>query len=312
MHNDITSGQVLSVVEFARLRHRLWLTKTYGEDAFPHDPDADVLAGSHYTNLWRELDRGTIYLTNVVQEAGALEHDVVTNTVWYRLFNKIETNEALVKEFGSLRQAFTDPEQLFSYLSGREGNFTNAYIRCPSTERLCHEASTSELDEIADTVTAALGQLDWKAARRALGRVYSIGAFLGDQLMMDLTYLGGPVHQKLDLAPDDMFTPKFGPGARRGSDYCLETGQGGPEQVLDDLRQAFDDQPRPSTFAGVITYNQRELEHTLCEYQKHVRFAKSAGRAGSKVRKFSTVRDPHRLRVDRLPRGWTDMEVKNA
>jgi hypothetical protein len=85
---------VLPITEFARLRHRMWLTKTYGEKKYPLPDAASALTPYHFTNLWRELDRNSVYLFNDVQR----RHDddllgSVIDTLRFRVFNKIETNE---------------------------------------------------------------------------------------------------------------------------------------------------------------------------------------------------------------------------
>lgn len=307
MHEDLRNG-VLPITEFARLRHRVWLTKTYGAETYPLDEAASAITPYHFTNLWRELDRNSVYLFNTVQERGDDLSKQVADTVRYRLFNKIETNEAILGEFGSLEAGYADGAKLYAFLKDREGNFTGAYIRCPSLETMCSETQNNKLQPLTDQVAEALRAGDGRGVRRLVRDVYSIGDFLADQLTMDLTWIGGPVDALHGGQAEKLFTPSYGPGARRGAEYCEETGQGNPERVLDEIRQTFASEPLPSVYGTPVGFNGRELEHTLCEYQKHVRVAKATTKAGARMRVFNSERNPNRKTVAALPYSWKDAE----
>lgn len=305
-HEDLRNG-VLSVVEFARLRHRVWLAKTYGAEAYPVDDAASAITPYHFTNLWRELDRNSVYLFNTVQQRGDDLSKQVEDTVRFRLFNKIETNEAILDEFGTLEAAFANGKKLHRLLKAREANFTGAYIRCPSLEQLCDEAQNNRLQPLADEIADALRAGDGREVRKKTKEMYSIGSFLSDQLTMDLTWIGGPVDEMHGGDAEKLFTPSYGPGAKRGAAYCAETGQGDPTRVLDEIRQAFADEPLPLVYGAPVGFNGRELEHTLCEYQKHVRVAKATTKSGARMRVFKTERDPNRKTVAALPYSWKDV-----
>jgi len=298
---------VLPITEFARLRHRMWLTKTYGEKKYQLPEAASALTPYHFTNLWRELDRNSVYLFNDVQQPhGDDLPGAVLDTLRFRVFNKIETNEAVLAEFGSLDEGFSSGKNLYAFLKDREANFTGAYIRCPSLERLCDATETKNLAPLADEVAELLRAGDGRGVRKKVTELYSIGSFLADQLTMDLTWIGGPVDQETGRNAENLFTPKFGPGAKRGERYCLETGQGTAQEVLESIRQVFASEPVPRVYGKPVGFNGRELEHTLCEYQKHVRVARATSPAGGKMRVFNQQRDPNRRAVAALPYTWRD------
>lgn len=299
----------MTLIEFAQLRHKIWLRKSYGYD-LPTEESA-VLDQHHYTNIWRELDRNSVYLFNTVQHVGLMSFEAtVLNTIRFRLFNKIETNEALMAEFGSLATAFEDGQQLHKFLAGRQSNFTGAYVRCPDLKQLCELTSNQHLVPVAKAIAWALTGFTedqepaprandaWKAIRS----IFSIGDFLADQLLMDLTWVGGPFE---DFAGDvsNFFTPKPGPGARAGLKHCEQTGQGSWDQLLETVGAAMAELPMPTVQGVKIKFDERALEHTLCEYFKHVKFE---GRNGAqvKMRKFDSNR-PDRLPVAVLPHTWT-------
>jgi len=301
-------NEILSIKDFATLRHKIWLRKTYNYQV-PFE-ESQILDQHHYTNIWRELDRNSIYLFNEVQTwAGseAFEYNypqIVADTIRFRLFNKIETSEALIEEFDSLENAFANPIKLYSFLSNRKSNFTGAYVRCPDLSQLCHLTSNKNLIPVAESISRAIIlEKDARKAWRLLRSVFSIGDFLADQLLMDLVWVGGELDSPRSSV-SDWFSPAMGPGAKAGLKYCEETNQGKLNNLLVDLSEAFDSLPMPTLFEATtrLKYDDRALEHTLCEYYKHVKF-QSRGDAKVKMRIYKpAVSYP----VAKLPYTWSD------
>lgn len=291
-------NNVLMIDDFALLRHKIWLRKTYGVD-LPAE-ESKILDAHHYTNIWRELDRNSVYLFNTVQRRGLADFkDTVWDTVLFRLFNKIDTHQAIVNQFGDLQTAFSYPIQLYAFLSNRAANFTGAYVRCPDLTQLVYANNSEALEPVIDRVTEALLQHDAQGAWKALRSIFSIGDFLADQLMMDLTWIGGDFDNWVTPA-SEFFIPSFGPGAKAGIAYCQETKQGSAATILERLKEKFQDQPMPLAFGNRVQYDARAFEHTLCEYFKHVKF-QSRGTATVKMRNYT----PANSNVAALPWTWT-------
>jgi hypothetical protein len=279
--------KTLTFREFTRARHELWLERTY---ARPASSTANVLRQHHYTNLWRELDRGTVYLFNNIQKprlGNPLE--LVRHTIIYRTFNVRETYEDAYKKFGSSLHGGVTAENLYEFLSAREKNFTGAYVRCCDLKLVCEQLAN--LDDHIYTIASRLDYDRPDDAREAISKVYSFGSFTGDQLMMDLCWEGGPFNVN--------FTPKFGPGAQRGLAYCLENGFGNVTHLLDAGEEEIPESTRPTVNGLPIKYDLRTLEHTLCELSKHVKF-ESRGDRQVKMRKYTPSGTP----LDPLPFKW--------
>jgi hypothetical protein len=301
-------NEILSIKDFATLRHKIWLRKTYN---YPVSfEESQILDQHHYTNIWRELDRNSIYLFNEVQTwAGseAFEYgypQIVADTIRFRLFNKIETSEALIEEFDSLENAFDNPEKMHGFLSKRKYNFTGAYIRCPNLSELCYKTSNKDLIPLAESISRAIVlEKDARKAWRLLKSVFSIGDFLADQLLMDLVWVGGELDSPHNSV-SDWFSPAMGPGAKAGLNYCEETNQGNLKTLLVDLSEAFDSLPMPTLFEATtrLKYDDRALEHTLCEYYKHVKF-QSRGNSYVKMRNYKPTAN---YSVAKLPYTWSD------
>lgn len=280
---------MLTLAQFCEARHALWLERTYSIQAEQYSAHADELRQHHYTNLWRELDRHTVYLFNEVQSKSSDLPRVVADTICFRAFNKIETHEAIVSQFGGWPEARQDWKALHEFLAKREANFTGAYVRCPDLKQVC--VALSNLRGVATNTAEALERGAVKSSWKLLRGVYSFGDFLVDQLMMDLIWQGGP------FSGD--FMPDLGPGATRGIQHCQESGQGGWDDVLQQVDTALRPETRPTVDGVPVVYDARALEHSLCEYFKYIKHRQAAGK---KV-KMRTYRKSGR-ELDKLPHRW--------
>lgn len=294
-----TTANVLPVDDFAVLRHKIWLRKTYGYN-LPAE-ESEILDCHHYTNIWRELDRNSVYLFNNIQprELSSLHH-TTWNTILFRLFNKIETHEAIIERFGSLVDGFKDPVALYAFLSNRTANFTGAYVRCPDLTQLCYANSNEYLEPTVGAITEALLVGDAKAAWKGLRSIFSIGDFLADQLLMDLTWQGGAFDREI-VPASKFFVPDLGPGAKAGLAYCSETGQGTWAELLPRINEKLQALLLPQVNGSPVLFDERALEHTLCEYFKHVKF-QNRGDSTVKMRNYKPATG---TKVDALPFSWT-------
>lgn len=284
--------KTLTFREFARARHELWLERTYGT-APEHAEHAEVLRPHHYTNLWRELDRGTVYLFNQVQRPRRADPvELVRHTIIYRAFNVRETYEAVCEKFGSSLHEGVTAENLYDFLSRRGRNFTNAYVRCCDLKLVCQQLAA--LDDVATSIGMRLDHNLVDEARDAISGIYSFGLFTGDQLMMDLCWEGGPFNVR--------FSPGFGPGAERGLAYCLDNGFGGVSHLLDVGEEEIPEDARPAVHGSPIAYDLRTLEHTLCELSKHIKFQERGDRQVKMRRYMPNESDP----APGLPWCWRD------
>src|SRR3989304_5814656 len=92
------SDRVEDFFSFINRRHRAFLNRfddTFETSLWTPDP---YIVNYHYTNVYRELDRGTVYYIQFIAKDESEEGDKkLFATLVYRLFNKIETFEMLVK-----------------------------------------------------------------------------------------------------------------------------------------------------------------------------------------------------------------------
>ena len=283
---------------YARKRHSAYLRRQLGHP--PPWTDDPVIANYRFTNIYRETDRTTIWYRENVREWYDETPDVLLATVLFRWFNKIETGAAIFREDdqeaeSALRSPFLrwmnglGVEQLRAAIVQERGDgpyVNGAYIiKTPN--------GMSKLDGVLDVAEKfrTVTKLDpwgnyrnWHdAAHNMVKRRWTLeqawnwirsfecqGDFTAYEVVTDLrhTYL-------LRNAPDIMTWANAGPGAKRG----LNRLQGRPlEQQLpkattnEEMRvllrysQSFDYWPPEWG-----PWEMREVEHTLCEFDKWVR-----------------------------------------
>lgn len=81
--------------DFIKERHTIWYRRNVLGMAQPWTDDP-ILATRKFCNVYRELDRGTIwYMENVVQGMGGDDFQVLFQTIVYRLINTIEIFERI-------------------------------------------------------------------------------------------------------------------------------------------------------------------------------------------------------------------------
>jgi hypothetical protein len=280
---------MLTLPEFCLARHALWLERSYGIPAESISQNTDPLRQYHYTNLWRELDRHSVYLFNNVQPKSEGNAKLVADTICYRAFNRIDTHEAILEQFGDWPTARADATALYAFLSARQKNFTGAYVRCPDLKRVCE--ALADLREVATRTAEALEASATNRAWKLLREIYSFGDFLVDQLVMDLVWQGGAFHGN--------FMPSLGPGAVRGLAHCADTGQGDWDALLQAVDAELPLDTRPTVAGTAIVYDARALEHSLCEYYKYIKHSSSNGKK-VKMRTYATSSKT----LDRLPSSW--------
>ncbi len=262
--------------DFVRARHAIWIDRSYGIPAENFAPAEHVnqLRPYHFTNIWRELDRGTLAVINDLQLPALNSHLAVHRTLLYRFFNSYDGYNRYMETVVAPGNPTVEE---ISEILDQKGNFSGAYIR--TIKRSVAIAALQSLSEHAEKIAdvldihSDLDDLDMIAQNRLrirglLGQIPSFGSFLADQLMLDFSWHGNP----WELSG---FKPGLGPGAKRGLDRLGLTFAQAKLLVTKTL-----DIPRPRILVTMgsnrdmvysevevpITYV--EIEHALCEWEK--------------------------------------------
>lgn len=296
---------VAEFFSYARERHSVYLRRSRGER--PPWTDDPVIRDHRFTNVFRELDRTTVWCRENVRRRYDHRSEVLPAIVLFRWFNKIETGEAM---FAKAPGVLSDCSPFDHWVRGghdgvavlrravirhvgEAGPFTNAAYIVKSPDGM------SKLDGVlmaAERFRTARpcghGWLEAASAMRSEDWTLEIAwtwvrehSFQGDftayEVVTDLrhTYL-------LKNAPDIMTWANAGPGAVRG----LNRVQGRPvvgglpkktslEEMRGLLQESRSIRHWPNSGKDWPRWEMRDVEHTLCEYDKWVRVRLGEGRA---------------------------------
>ncbi len=285
---------VLDFWRFVCERHRLFLRRFVWRTPPPWTSDL-VLATLFTTNVYRELDRGTRFLSRHLLPFATTSppERVVFNVIVYRMFGLPDTWLALG---GFEPIAAWDRARVLATLADRQRNglrlFTAAYrvsqrgAPCVPGEkyRVVVDRLTQIHERLVLVVPALLSAPSMQEAHALLAQLPGLGGetgFMAYEVLSDLI-LDKAV---LSFSEDDWGNP--GPGALEGlralapeTSFTKPLAQG----AIKELRW---NQGAWLNKAGVMLLGPpltlRNVEHSLCEYSKYVR-AKDNGHA---KRKFS-------------------------
>lgn len=277
--------------KYAIERHRIYMARKAGvPKPWTDDP---VLQTSRFTNIYRELDRTTVWFREHVRSRLQDRPEVVPAAVIFRWFNRILTGEALFCDPDIAYGGRTAFEQFLK--TGELAVLKNAIVAfCGASGPYVTGAYTintisaprglSKLDGVINLV----GQWwerhqDWPTHRwgtleEFCGWVRSpcLGEFMAYEVACDLRWT--PV---LENATDINTWANVGPGALRGLNriHGRPVAQGAPQSrtlaemrdLLEASREAWPEGP------GWPAWELREVEHTLCEFDKYCRVREGTG-----------------------------------
>jgi len=262
--------------------------------------DDPILTNFKFTNVFRELDRGTKFVTNYIYRQGASKQDVVFNVIAYRLFNKIETflhhNMLSLEKYDPIKFS-----KIIHELDHKQKVFTSAFIvsgysmtELSGMDKISRLAKVFDwirdqlLDEKQGILNAIYADTTMADTYHALRGLTGLGPFLAYQIAVDLSYW-----QVTKFGEDDFVI--MGPGAKRGIDWLFSDesehrdGRNYEEccfwlrdrqfKFFKDYdinyKQVFDDRSFP--YLTVMA-----LENLCCEFQKYMKATTGQGRPRNK------------------------------
>lgn len=202
--------------DFIDERHNIYYQRTVKREPPPWTSDP-ILATNHFTNVYRDLDPGTVFAVEMLQHEGASVHERIFNALAYRLAFHEDSKRAL----GWLpigREWRKHGAAIRAHLHELHKPFTPAYVvsnygrKGPKVDVI--------MDVLGDIALALGPGGDWRyypgKTNRAefiagLQMLYGIGPFVAFQATVDLCY---PEVQALPYSNDSYALA--GPGARKG------------------------------------------------------------------------------------------------
>ena len=264
---------------FAAARNELYLSRLAGEPApWTDDP---ILRDHRFTNVFRAADRVSQYLIREVIFGQGLPNEteeVVFRVLLFKMFNKIQTWEALVDRLGPLAWSEFDFNSYCAVLdeaSTRGPVYSAAYMIPPprlgeSRKHANHLRLLSLL--MSEGFSSSVAQA------RTLAEVFdalvafpSMGRFLAFQFTIDLNY-----SDVIDFDEDDYVVA--GPGAADGIRKCFGPEASGFEAQL--IRYMVDSQDEHFArlglrFDGLFGRKLHliDAQNLFCEVDKYARVA---------------------------------------
>lgn len=272
-----------------RERHQIHLRKLASKPR-PWTDD-EVLRNYFFTNPYRENDKVTQWFREQVREPLTADPKVLFATICFRWFNWIPTGQLLLScknvkpprhRFGLLEDWDTESavSYLTAYSSGNQVftgafNISNSGSTKPKINRVCEDYIQPAWEACGpdgwmkdDMVRGAYeGKLTMQAAHELLMELPGLGGsgFMAYEVVCDLRYTN-----YLKGATDKLTWSNPGPGARRGINRLLGK----------DLTASVKDWPAQSANLLAIVrrklnkmppFEMREIEHSLCEFDKYER-----------------------------------------
>lgn len=261
-----------SFFEYVQERYRIYLRRKAGEPKpWTTDP---ILQEYRFCNVMREDDKVTVWFREKYRQ---WPYATPFGCVAFRFFNRIQTGELLVHH--QLLSKW-DPKLAKRALSSLTPLVGAAYII--NTSGWPGRSKLEGIIEILNPVWEAhmAGRLNvsgysLQQAHERLTEFSYVGSFMAYEAVTDLRHT-----RYLKLAPDINTWAAAGPGAARGLARICElplntfsySNPKGQAAMLPLMREILEASKQPKFWPSKWPkWEMREVEHSLCEFDKHQR-----------------------------------------
>jgi hypothetical protein len=299
---DVTERNYLDMYwKFIYTRHLIWY-KRFVLGQPPPWTDDEILRDYKFTNMYRELDRGTLYLLdNIIGpiDTHGPARAQLFNCIMYRVFNRIDTWEAVldltyVKLQGDALLPWARTEAYLRWRQMQESGrpiYTDAHMVCAyngtpgrdKLERIAYIFDQME-DEIEALYALVKNSTSLKDIWTFLKNLNGLGPFLAYEIAVDISYAPwNPLHENEWVNP--------GPGCQIGVNIIFPNTK--PKDCTQKLFDLRDMQRAEFARLGLpwekIAYKGRwltlrNIEHDCCEFQKYVKAFNNTGRPRNRFR----------------------------
>lgn len=279
-------------------RHSIWFKRFKLEQEAPWTKDP-VLQEYKFTNVYRELDRGTIFLLDNIINNELSEIEQVFNIIFYRMWNRVETYKRVGHQrlapsrvhpgkliwpnkqdtWGTLEQVYKSGDSLWT-----DAHMVCAYEHFPGDNKFerfqyIFKRVLAHLPEIFQVVKTSKSLKD---IHNRLCEVPGIGPFNAYEIAVDISYCKWNNHSE-----DEWVNP--GPGCQRGLKFIFPGIKPNEcTQMIHVLRQVQEEEfTRLRLPFKEIAYEGKDLtlrniEHCLCEAFKWFKAVNNTGRPRNK------------------------------
>jgi alpha-glutamyl/putrescinyl thymine pyrophosphorylase clade 1 len=284
------NADVNGFFKFINRRHLISIRKDRG-DPRPWTKDP-ILHEGKFTNIYRMRDRVSRYVTREIlnrfkpwkrKRAAQLVFEIIA----FRLFNWPPTFELLEH----LIRGEWDEEEARRILHKRQSRgdkiFTGAWVvtnngqERPKIDIVCEAVTVAR--QVAPLLVAGIREeRTMRAATHLIEKhVPCCGPFIAYEMACDLRW--SPL---LDRANDIHEWANAGPGAKKGTHWLLhgdDEWTGTPPDYGHEMWKLLQESTKPGRLRDYMEpLEMRDIEHSLCEWQKYLRVKYKGGRLKSK------------------------------
>jgi hypothetical protein len=285
-------------------RHKIYEARKAGK-AFPWTTDK-ILCEYKFTNPFRQHDRVTQewtkrYISLLGSQKDLKDEDLLFHVCMFRLFNWPDTYDAL--HFGmrkwDLKKAIEilharkkEGKQIFTgaYIIPSAGKPDKAKTIAEALEKIWDGRTEKEIEDKKKPTRVLFARKikrkqSMKFATQLLQKIPTVGPFIAYEIVCDLRHT-----RLLADARDKLAWANAGPGAMRGihrllwGTYEVPDGKERPDYNRA-MRALLKMAPRKLSKAVKTCgtpFEMREIEHSLCEFDKYMRLKRKEGKTRSK------------------------------
>lgn len=278
---DIVPNDEVLYYYFYFMQERMRIFWNRCKSVYPLTKDP-ILSKYKFTNVYRVCDRVSQYLIrNVIYNNNIQnDRDLLLRILIFKIFNKIETWEYLMQEYGPISVDNFDVKEISKLLTSRQQSypiFNNAYMMTGSHKRYDHLTTKHEkwLTMVKNEflgghiIDSILDSNSLEDIFNALSKCSFIGGFLAYQYAIDFNYTS-------IFNFDENSFVRAGIGAIRGIKKCFHSYGGTYEDAIyyvheniDSLRTKYgflDFEPIPDHQPTLL-----DLQNCFCETDKYLR-----------------------------------------
>jgi hypothetical protein len=292
------STHVAQFFAFMKARHDIYVARNKDRKPYPWTADP-ILQQFRFCNVYRELDTVTIWIRQHIREPFADHPHLWFMLAMARRINLPDTLAEIIADkkgawpHGKTRSAYR-PDRLLMLLDDRtargEQVYTGAYMITAETgpehtgqtkSRTTAYSNLLPLWEAAPEIEPQLHHSLKEAFGAILGRGFAWGPFMTYEVVTDLRHT-----RYLREAPDVNTWANAGPGAFRGLNRVFgrplkqaQNPQAACQEMADLLTMSKHYWPKPTIWWPKL--EMRDIEHSLCEFDKYERVRNGEGRPRS-------------------------------
>lgn len=273
---DVPSAKEDDFWQFVYDRQEIW-HKRFVQKLPPPWTNDEIFKKYKFTNTMREMDRNTIYvLKNIVNNSKMDNVNKAFNVIVFRIFNRIETYEAL-----GVQDAYNfDRNKMKATLDAIKATgkpvFPAAYMMC--AKQL--QGTPSKIDKFVETISqiqitfptlyTVICNAPPEIVVEMLASYPGISNFLAYEFWCDLVYVKGLMQYGINDYVN------IGPGAFKGLRHIFPTikEKDMPAKIYEMWKSQhikFDIIGVDFKFYQGELLNVRSIEHCLCEFDKYHR-----------------------------------------